>query len=211
MPRHQRLEYLHVKKAKYAHLSVKELAEKARRYAKSAKAPSTMRAYKSDWLQFEKLVPLTSTSVPPRLSRHSGAAYRRYCLESRVTHGKNPLDRAEAIRLHCASKGGSVLVSPSLTEGVDLKDELARYQIVCKVPYPRLDAYTRARSARDRRWYELKTAWALVQMVGRAVRSDTDFAATFVLDSHFEKFASRNERILPAWWRSAIRTSAKAA
>ena len=34
-------------------LSVKELAEKARLYAKSAKAPSTMRAYKFDWLQFE--------------------------------------------------------------------------------------------------------------------------------------------------------------
>jgi integrase len=34
-------------------LSVKELTEKARLYAKSAKAPSTLRAYKSDWLQFE--------------------------------------------------------------------------------------------------------------------------------------------------------------
>lgn len=33
--------------------SVKELAEKARLYAKSAKAPSTRRAYTSDWLQFE--------------------------------------------------------------------------------------------------------------------------------------------------------------
>src|SRR5665213_3502264 len=34
-------------------LSVKELAEKARLYAKSAKAHSTMRAYTSDWLHFE--------------------------------------------------------------------------------------------------------------------------------------------------------------
>jgi integrase len=34
-------------------LSVKELTEKARLYAKSAKAPSTLRAYMSDWLQFE--------------------------------------------------------------------------------------------------------------------------------------------------------------
>ena len=34
-------------------LSVKELTEKARLYAKSAKAPSTLRAYRSDWLQFE--------------------------------------------------------------------------------------------------------------------------------------------------------------
>jgi integrase len=34
-------------------LSVKELAEKASLYARSAKAPSTLRAYRSDWLQFE--------------------------------------------------------------------------------------------------------------------------------------------------------------
>jgi hypothetical protein len=34
-------------------LSVKELAEKPRLYAKSAKAPSTMRAYTSDWLKFK--------------------------------------------------------------------------------------------------------------------------------------------------------------
>ena len=128
-----------------------------------------------------------------------------------ITHGPSPADRTEAIRFHCASKGDSVLVSPSLTEGVDLRDELARFQIVCKVPYPRLDTYTRARNARDRRWYELKTAWAFVQMIGRAVRSDTDFAATFVLDSHFEKFVLRNERILPAWWRSSIQTSERAA
>jgi hypothetical protein len=34
-------------------LSVKELAEKARQYAKSAKAPSTLRGYKADWQDFE--------------------------------------------------------------------------------------------------------------------------------------------------------------
>jgi integrase len=34
-------------------LSVKELTEKARLYAKSAKAPSTLLAYRSDWFHFE--------------------------------------------------------------------------------------------------------------------------------------------------------------
>jgi hypothetical protein len=34
-------------------VSVKQLAEKARLFAKSAKAPSTLRAYKSDWEQCE--------------------------------------------------------------------------------------------------------------------------------------------------------------
>jgi Rad3-related DNA helicase len=128
-----------------------------------------------------------------------------------ITHGRDPRDRDEAIRRHCASSGASVLISPSLTEGIDLKGDLARFQIVCKVPYPRLDAYTRERSAKDRAWYELQTAWKLVQVTGRAVRSDTDSATTFVLDSHFEKFVSRNEKILPDWWLESIQVSARAA
>jgi Rad3-related DNA helicase len=135
----------------------------------------------------------------------------KYGSQRIITHGQDPRDREQAIRLHCDSEGATVLVSPSLMEGVDLHGDLARFQIVCKVPYPRLDAYTRARSARDRAWYRLHTAWALVQMIGRAVRSDTDYATTFVLDSQFESFVIRNEEILPAWWRAAIQTEGKAA
>lgn len=121
-----------------------------------------------------------------------------------VSHGPNPRERQSAIHRHCSSEEPSVLVSPSLAEGVDLKDDLARFQIVCKLPYPRLDPYTRARCSRDRGWYELQTAWGLAQMIGRAVRSQTDSAATFVLDSQFGKFVARNEEILPSWWRAAI-------
>ncbi len=128
-----------------------------------------------------------------------------------ITQSRNPQEREDAIRRHCASNEASVLVSPSLSEGVDLKDDLARFQIVCKVPYRRLDAYTRARSARDSSWYDLQTAWALIQTVGRCVRSETDSSDTFVLDSQFEKFVTRSERILPAWWRAAIQKVSKAA
>jgi hypothetical protein len=71
--------------------------------------------------------------------------------------------------------------------------------------------HARARSASDRAWYALQTAWALVQMIGRAVRSDTDSATSFVLDWHFEKFVSRNKGILPGWWLDAIQVSPKAA
>jgi hypothetical protein len=47
-------------------LSVKELTEKARLYAKSAKAPSTLGAYKSDWLQFKNWCRLHRLqSLPP--------------------------------------------------------------------------------------------------------------------------------------------------
>jgi len=110
-----------------------------------------------------------------------------------------------------ATATGHCISQPTLTEGIDLHDDRARFQIVCKVPYPLWDAYASARSARDRAWYQLNTAWALVQMIGRAVRSDTDYATTFVLDSQFEKFVRRNAKILPNWWRAAIQTETKAA
>jgi Rad3-related DNA helicase len=141
-----------------------------------------------------------SYTINQRVSQHLAARYGNRI----ITHGQNSKDREQAIRRHCASDGPSVLVSPSLTEGIDLKGDLARFLIVCKVPYPRLDTYTRVRCARDRAWYELQTAWALVQMIGRAVRSETDSATTFVLDSQFERFVVRNEKILPMWWRASI-------
>ena len=128
-----------------------------------------------------------------------------------ITHGQNPCERQEAIRQHRTSQDATVLVSPSLTEGIDLAGDLARFQVVCKVPYPRWDAYTRARVSRDRRWYDLATARALVQTVGRAIRSETDFASTFILDSQFDDFVSRNSDILPGWWKASIQTSSEAA
>jgi Rad3-related DNA helicase len=127
-----------------------------------------------------------------------------------ITNGQNPREREEAIRRHRTSRDATVLVSPSLTEVVNLAGDLARFQVVCKVPYPRWDAYTRARASRDRRWYDLATAWALVQTVGRAVRSDTDYASTCILDSQFDDFVSRNSDILPAWWKASIQASSEA-
>jgi hypothetical protein len=41
-------------------------------------------------------------------------------------------------------------------------------------------------------------------MTGRAVRSNTDFATTFVLDSNLTEFVERSESILPTWWLDAI-------
>ena len=58
-------------------LSVKDLAEKAREYANSAKAPSTLRAYKSDWLLFEKWCRLHGLQSLPA-SPDSVALYMAY-------------------------------------------------------------------------------------------------------------------------------------
>src|SRR6185295_5643118 len=76
--------------------------------------------------------------------------------------------KSPALDHHRASPLPTVLVSPSLREGVDLPDDFLRFQVLTKLPYPDLgDPWTAARRARDPRWYAVETAKALVQAYGR--------------------------------------------
>ncbi len=74
-------------------------------------------------------------------------------------------------------------------EGIDLKDDLSRLCIVCKVPYANLgDKWTKTRMDEDKEWYITAACMNLVQMSGRSIRSDTDFAKTYILDADFMRF-----------------------
>jgi ATP-dependent DNA helicase DinG len=121
-----------------------------------------------------------------------------------ITHTNVTGDREKAIKRHIESPEPTVLLSPSMTEGLDLKDDLSRFQILCKVPFPFLDPYTQERKSRDAKWYQLQTALTIVQASGRSVRSATDYAVTIILDSAFESFLAWNQHILPQWWKAAI-------
>jgi Rad3-related DNA helicase len=112
--------------------------------------------------------------------------------------------KPRALDLHRASPFPTVLVSPSLREGVDLPDEQLRFQIVTKMPYPDLgDPWTAARQARDHRWYALETAKALVQAYGRSCRHAGDHGVTYVLDGQFARFLTRYRPLLPPWFLDA--------
>jgi Rad3-related DNA helicase len=121
-----------------------------------------------------------------------------------ITHDSSKGARERAVQQHLESKEPTVLISPSMTEGLDLKDDLSRFQIICKVPYPALDAYTRARMQRDPAWYQWQTALKLVQATGRSIRSKTDRAHTYILDEDFANFVQKNNRVLPKYWTNSI-------
>jgi ATP-dependent DNA helicase DinG len=124
-----------------------------------------------------------------------------------ITH-KNSEGRAEAEELHRADNADpTVLLSPGMTEGLDLVDELSRFQIITKVPYPFWgDPYIQARKGRSEEWYDWVTAVTLIQASGRSVRSMSDHADTFILDASFESFISKRDvrRLFPVWWLDAI-------
>lgn len=116
------------------------------------------------------------------------------------------IERDEVIREHAESKKPTVLISPSLHTGLDLKDQLSRFQIITKVPYPNIaDKWTSEKRKINKEWYYWQTALRLVQAYGRSIRSKDDWAKTYVLDSAFNYFVKVNYNILPKWFLSAIR------
>jgi Rad3-related DNA helicase len=130
----------------------------------------------------------------------------------RVIFVESSQAKARALEHHRVSPLPTVLLSPSLREGVDLPDDFLRFQIVTKMPYPDLgDPWTAARQQRDPRWYALETAKALVQAYGRSCRHATDHGVTYILDGQFARFVQRYRPLLPAWFREAADPALRAA
>ncbi|HEY3094796.1 MAG TPA: ATP-dependent DNA helicase, partial [Nitrososphaera sp.] len=103
---------------------------------------------------------------------------------ARLIETGSSVDRSEVLERHYSSKKPTVLISPSLHLGVDLKDDLSRFQVIVKVPYPDLtDKKIAAMKDRDQKWYTWNTVLRLVQAYGRSVRSKDDYATTYILDS----------------------------
>ena len=115
------------------------------------------------------------------------------------------IPREEVISEHANSIKPTVLISPSLHLGLDLKDDLSRFQIITKVPYPDLgDRWINEKRKIYEQWYIWQTALRLVQAYGRSIRSKEDWAKTYVLDSAFLHFVRKNKNILPNWFIQAI-------
>lgn len=80
-----------------------------------------------------------------------------------------------------------VIVGPSLYEGLDLKDDLGRFNILMKVPYSALTGYTKEKSERYPFWYRRNTIEKIIQAMGRTNRSKTDYSTIYLMDSCFDK------------------------
>jgi Rad3-related DNA helicase len=118
----------------------------------------------------------------------------------------NSENREAMLNRHIKSTTPTVLLSPSMTEGIDLYDELGRFQVICKVPYPYLgDKLVKKRMHKWRWWYPLQTAKSIVQAVGRSVRSMDDHAVTYILDSDWDFFYGKNKVFFPQGFSDCLK------
>lgn len=112
-----------------------------------------------------------------------------------LAHG---VDRDKVLQQHMTSDKPTVLLSPSMAEGVDLKDNLSRFQILCKIPFPYLgDKVVRKKMHKWKWWYDTQTVRTIIQSIGRSIRNENDYAVTYILDSDWERVYKKNTQLFP--------------
>ena len=113
----------------------------------------------------------------------------------------------ELIEIHEISGGeyGSVLLSPSMMEGIDLHDDLATFQVIIKLPWANLgDVRVKIKSDIDGDWYTNKMWLSILQASGRSTRHETDSSITYILDQKFKYFYDIWKNKLPPWFKNRI-------
>lgn len=123
--------------------------------------------------------------------------YDAFKLDDRfIFHTKK--DRVEKTKefKEAPAEDGDILVSPYSFEGVDFPYDEARWQVICKMPYPYLgDAQVMARNNMDAAqgsidwgWCNRQVALSLSQMYGRTNRAIDDYSVTYLLDSDINRY-----------------------
>ena len=120
--------------------------------------------------------------------------------ERLITH--DSFNRTEILKnFTSTTEGNKVLVSVNMGEGVDLKDDLARFQIIVKAPFlPIGDPWIALHKERSERWYKAQTIIELMQMAGRVVRSKEDYGVTYIIDRNAWNLLEQNRNLLPSWF-----------
>ena len=164
-----------------------------------------------DWA-IEKTVELLTTHINQRGIIHTGS----YDLGERVW-SKLPREIRKRVLTYRGSEEkdkiirklkknpNTVLMGPSLLEGLNLANDDSRFQIFLKVPYPHLgDRYVKAKLEDSQTWYNWKTSISVLQGVGRSIRTPSDWAVTYLLDGNFADLLKAAGDQFPSEFKSRL-------
>lgn len=108
--------------------------------------------------------------------------------KTRVFEHKSGMNLPQLVNEFKSYKGSSILISPSIFEGLDFKNDQSRFQIIVKSPYPSLgDKRIKYISSYYPQIYQEMTLTKILQGIGRSVRTPEDYAVTYCLDSSSRK------------------------
>ena len=100
----------------------------------------------------------------------------------------------------------SVFLSVKMEEALDLEGDLARWQVLCKAPYPNTRDSRVARRLEDDQWgwYYRSALRTVIQACGRVVRAPDDYGATYLADSSLLDLFERARHEMPGWFEAQV-------
>jgi Rad3-related DNA helicase len=164
--------------------------------------------------QKDKTLPWATKKVDELLDKHpndSGIIHSgSYEISSRIFEGLSEENRKRVLVYQgtqekeralerLLSEKNLILMGPSILEGLDLSAEKSRLQIFLKIPFPSLgDKFVSAKMNFQPDWYDWKTVTSILQGVGRSVRSQDDWAITYILDGCLTDLLRRRRSSFPS-------------
>ena len=95
-------------------------------------------------------------------------------------------------------------------EGIDLPEDLGRWQIIVRTPWKSLaDPAIRHKAGLDPEWFHWESLKDLIQACGRICRTPTDFGATYILDAAAQRLIDGAPGLIPHWFRDALDAGTK--
>lgn len=126
---------------------------------------------------------------------------REFGKDKRFLYREQGVTNEKILEAHSISTEGTVLVSPSMTHGIDLKGDLGEFQIIMKAPYlPLGDKRIKKKFEEDKEWYSDAMLSTLIQMAGRCNRTASDYAVTYILDGSIVDAVLKNKDKLPKYF-----------
>lgn len=120
---------------------------------------------------------------------------------NRILYREPGVKNEDILDMHSTSSEPTILASPSMSYGVDLRDDLARFQIIIKAPYlPMVDKRVEKMMKLDFSWYMNKMLCSLIQSCGRGVRSHKDHCVTYILDAAIVESVIKNKSKIPKYF-----------
>ena len=106
-------------------------------------------------------------------------------VKARILIYNGSREKNTMIKIHQMSSN-TILVGPTLNEGIDLPGDECRFIIILKVPYPNLgDRYVKEKIKYYPLWYNSSTSNEIIQGIGRGIRYNGDWCVTYIFDACF--------------------------
>lgn len=113
--------------------------------------------------------------------------------------------RNEVLKEFNELNDGVILIGASIKDGVDLKGDLCRFQIIFKVPYPQLNEQVKFRKSLDPSWYYYQAVMAIMQAYGRGIRDKEDYCDMYIIDSNFKRLFDFNYNFFNEYFIEALK------